>query len=319
MSRSELPVLALTGGVGGAKLAAGLASVLPSAKLDIVANTGDDFEHLGLYIAPDLDSVMYALAGINDRNRGWGVANESWNFLETLTGLNGANWFQLGDRDLAVHVQRTELLRQGLSLSEATSKLCEALGIEHSLLPMSNDRVRTMVDTQLGELEFQEYFVARQCEPKVTGFRFDGQRSAMPLPAYQSRLQSNAYQAVIVCPSNPFVSVDPILGLAELKRNLGNLSVPVAAVSPIIGGKALKGPAAKMLKELDMPCDALGVARYYQGVITHFVIDEQDASLSSQIEELGMHVLCMPTIMRSVADQTQLASTLLTQLSCESA
>lgn len=315
MSRSKLPVLALTGGVGGAKLAAGLAAVLPPAQLDIVANTGDDFEHLGLYIAPDLDSVMYALAGINDRSRGWGVADESWNFLDALSSLHGANWFQLGDKDLAVHVQRTELLRQGLNLSEATCALCEALGIKHSLLPMSNDRVRTMVDTEQGELEFQEYFVARQCEPKVIGFRFEGQESAHPLPAYQARLQNNEYQAVIVCPSNPFVSVDPILGLAGLKKHLGSLAVPVAAVSPIIGGKALKGPAAKMLQELDMPCDALGVARYYQGIISHFVIDEQDASLASQIEELGMHVLCMPTIMRSVDDQNELASTLLQQLS----
>lgn len=319
MSRTELPVLALTGGVGGAKLAAGLASVLPPEQLDIVANTGDDFEHLGLYIAPDLDSVMYALAGLNDRSRGWGVANETWNFLETLTGLNGANWFQLGDRDLAVHVQRTELLRRGLSLCEATRSLCDAIGIKHSLLPMSNDRVRTIVDTEIGELEFQEYFVARQCEPKVTGFRFEGQESARPLPAYQSRLQNHAYRAVIVCPSNPFVSVDPILGLAELKQCLGGLSVPVAAVSPIIGGKALKGPAAKMLRELDMPCDALGVARYYKGVVSHFVIDQQDISLASQIEELGMQVLCMPTIMRTVEDQTQLANELLHQLSRDSA
>ncbi|MEM8498818.1 MAG: 2-phospho-L-lactate transferase [Pseudomonadota bacterium] len=314
MSRSVLPVLALTGGVGGAKLAAGLAAVLPPHQLDIVANTGDDFEHLGLYIAPDLDSVMYALAGINDRRRGWGVANETWNFLETLSGLNGANWFKLGDRDLAVHVQRTELLRQGMSIFEATRALCEALGVKHALLPMSNDRVRTIVDTAHGELEFQEYFVARQCQPRVTGFRFDGQGSAQPLPAYHSRLQQNLYGAVIVCPSNPFVSVDPILGLAGLKQRLGTLEVPVAAVSPIVGGKALKGPAAKMLYELDMPCDALGVARYYEGVISHFVIDEQDAALASQIEQLGMQVLCMPTIMRSVDDQAQLASTLLQQL-----
>ncbi len=318
MTHSDLPVLALTGGVGGAKLAAGLAAVLPPAQLDIVANTGDDFEHLGLYIAPDLDSVMYALAGINDRSRGWGVANETWNFLETLSALNGENWFQLGDRDLAVHVQRSALLRQGLSISDATRALCEPLGIKHALLPMSNDRVRTMVDTAQGELEFQEYFVARQCEPKVTGFRFDGQDSAQPLPAYHSRLQQNTYGAVIVCPSNPFVSVDPILGLAGMKQSLGALDVPVAAVSPIIGGKALKGPAAKMLQELDLPCDALGVAGYYQGVISHFVIDEQDAALASQIEELGMQVLCMPTIMRSVDDQAQLASTLLQQLLRES-
>lgn len=318
MTSSEFPVLALTGGVGGAKLAAGLAAVLPPGQLDIVANTGDDFEHLGLYIAPDLDSVMYALAGINDRSRGWGVANESWNFLETLSSLNGASWFQLGDRDLAVHVQRTELLRQGLSLSEATTTLCAAMGIEHSLFPMSNDRVRTIVDTEQGELEFQEYFVARQCEPKVLGFRFDGQESATPLPVYQARLQHDTYHAVIVCPSNPFVSVDPILGMAGLKHSLSDSQKPVVAVSPIIGGKALKGPAAKMLQELDMPCDALGVARYYEGVISHFVIDEQDASLTAQIEDLGMQVLCMPTIMRSVEDQTQLANTLLQQLSRES-
>ncbi len=319
MTTSKAPVLALSGGVGGAKLAAGLASVLPPERLQIVANTGDDFEHLGLYIAPDLDSVMYALAGINDRARGWGVANESWNFLETLTRLNGANWFQLGDRDLAVHVQRSELLRQGLSLSETSQNLCEALGIKHSLFPMSNDRVCTMVDTEQGELEFQEYFVARQCEPKVHGFRFEGQASATPLPAYYSSLTANTYQAVIVCPSNPFVSVDPILGLANVRQVLGSLQVPVAAVSPIVGGKALKGPAAKMLQELNMPCDALGVARYYQGVISHFVIDEQDAGLAGEIESLGMQVLCMPTIMRSVSDQSQLASTLLHALTREPA
>lgn len=314
---AESGILALSGGVGGAKLAAGLAACLTPSQLRIVANTGDDFEHLGLHIAPDLDSVMYALAGINDRQRGWGLTTESWEFMHALERLGGESWFQLGDRDLATHVQRSQQLRQGLSLSAATEMLCLALGVEHPLLPMSDDPVRTMVMTDQGELAFQHYFVEHQCRPKVSGFRFDGIERAVPIAELEFEPSKPPYAAMIICPSNPFVSVDPILNLSGVCERLRDTAMPRLAVSPIIGGKALKGPAAKMLTELGLSTDALGVAEYYADLISHFVIDEQDESLVPHIEALGLSVLVLPTIMRSAADQTRLATQLLSHIEAE--
>lgn len=304
-------VLALSGGVGGAKLAAGLASCLEPSALTIVANTGDDFQHLGLHIAPDLDSVMYALAGCNDRQRGWGIANESWQFMQAMENLGGETWFSLGDKDLATHVQRRVLLDQGLGLAKATEALCSALGIVHRLLPMSDQPVRTMVQCEQGDLEFQQYFVAHQCEPVVSGFYFEGCDTARANPAIAEQLKADAYNAVIICPSNPFVSVDPILSLAGVRDALSSFTRSCIAVSPIIGGRALKGPAAKMLKELNMPCDAVAVARHYQGLLSHFVIDQVDERLAPSIEALGMEVICTQSVMRSVEDQHRLANTIL--------
>lgn len=304
-------ILAISGGVGGAKLALGLSRRLPPSALTIVANTADDFEHLGLYIAPDLDTVMYTLAGLSDTQRGWGLADESWRCMEALAALGGESWFSLGDRDLATHLLRSQLLAGGASLSEATARLCSRLGVEHRLLPMSDDRVSTRVVTAQGELPFQQYFVRERCEPVVTGFRFAGADCATPHPEFMAQLDDDQLDAVIICPSNPFVSVDPVLALPGVRTALAACSAPVLAVSPIVGGTALKGPAAKMLAELGRDVSATAVAEHYLGLVDTFVLDRRDATLASEIETLGMAVHCTSTVMNSLADREQLAADLL--------
>lgn len=302
-------VLALSGGVGGAKLAYGLASVLPSDCLTIVTNTGDDFEHLGLYIAPDVDSVLYTLAGIANSRTGWGRADESWRFLETLAELGGETWFRLGDRDLALHVERTHRLRSGETLSAVTSHLSQQLGIGATLAPMSDQPVRTLVETKQGVLPFQHYFVRERCEPIVTGFRFDGVDEAEPAPALATTLASPDLGAVVFCPSNPFVSLDPILALPGVEEALRQSPVPKVGVSPIVGGRALRGPAAKMLQELEKPVSAAAVARYFadRGLLDGFVIDPVDQAMAPEIEALGVEVLVTETIMIEEALRVSLA------------
>jgi len=303
--------LALSGGVGGAKLALGLSRVLAPEQLTIVSNTADDFEHLGLHISPDLDTVMYTLAGLSNTELGWGLAGESWHFLEALERLAGQTWFRLGDRDLATHILRTQSLAGGASLSEVTAILCRQLGIAHRLLPMSDDPVRTMVATDPGELAFQHYFVREQCQPVVTGFRFAGIEQARPQPAMMQLLESGSLAALILCPSNPFVSVDPLLGLPGVRAAIIDSGVPVIAVSPIVSGMALKGPAAKMMAEMGMPVTALGVAEHYHGLVNCFVLDHADATLADDIEALGMRAAVTSTVMQSLTDREQLAQTVL--------
>jgi LPPG:FO 2-phospho-L-lactate transferase len=302
-----MKVLALSGGVGGAKLALGLSRVLEGPDLTVVANTADDFQHFGLYIAPDLDTVMYTLAGLNDTERGWGLAGETWHCLQALQQLGADSWFQLGDRDLATHIRRTTLLDRGRYLSEVTEMLCRKLGVEARLLPMSDDPVRTMVDTDAGELPFQHYFVREQCRPQVSGFRFDGLEAAAPLPALMDTLSDPDLGLIVICPSNPFVSVDPIIGLPGLRDALLAASAPLVAVSPIVGGRALKGPAAKMLAELGLPVSAESVAAHYAGLVDTFVLDDADATLAPLIAEQGMQVVTAPTIMRTLEDRERLA------------
>lgn len=300
----EGKVLALTGGVGGAKLARGLIECLTPEQLLIVANTGDDFTHLGLSISPDLDSVMYALADLNDPERGWGLAGESWQAMNALKQLGGADWFSLGDRDLATHLQRSLRLGEGATLSEVTGELCAALGLRHSLVPMTDDRVSTRVATEQGELAFQEYFVREQCAPAVTGFRFDGIESAQPLPKLMEWLMAPDLKAVIVCPSNPFVSVDPILSLKGVREALRSSQAPVVAVSPIVGGLAVKGPAAKMMQELKMPATAAAVAEWYGDLLDGLMIDSVDSELASSIT-VATRVL--PTLMTELNSKVELA------------
>jgi LPPG:FO 2-phospho-L-lactate transferase len=270
-------VVALCGGVGGAKLAQGLAMALPPGDLSIIVNTGDDFEHLGLYISPDLDSVTYALAGWSDPIRGWGRRDETWTFMQALKGLGGDTWFQLGDGDLALHVLRTRLLAEGATLSEVTTQLCRALGITVRVLPMSDDGVRTRVLTPDGWLDFQDYFVRRQCRPVVRAFEFVGADTARAQPHALAALRRQDLRAVIVCPSNPFVSIEPILAVPGIRAALQEREYPVIAVTPIIGGKAIKGPAAKMLSELGLDVSAASVAARYAGLIDGFIVDETDA------------------------------------------
>lgn len=301
-------ILALAGGVGGAKLAHGLAMTMEAEKLVIAVNTGDDFEHLDFYISPDLDTVMYNLAEINNTETGWGVAGETWNFMDALAGFGGETWFKLGDRDLATHVERTRRLRAGEALSDITENLCSRLGIACAVIPMSDGPVRTIVDTATGDaLAFQDYFVRLACAPQVTGFRFDGADRAEPAPALARMLEGAAIGAVIICPSNPYVSIAPMLAIPAMGDFIRTRKVPVVAVSPIVGGEAIKGPAAKMMSELGVEISALGIARHYGELIDGILIDEADRALSSPIEDLGMKVLVTNTIMTGLTDKTRLA------------
>lgn len=299
--------LALTGGVGGAKLALGLTRVLGADEVAFVVNTGDDFDHLGLRISPDLDTLMYTLAGVNNPETGWGRRDETWHFIGALAELGGESWFRLGDRDLAVHVTRTRGLASGETLTAVTARLCAALGVVHPLLPMSDQRVATIVRTRTGTLKFQHYFVRERCAPAVTGFHFEGADRARLNPMVEARLEDPALAGVVLCPSNPFVSVDPILAIPGIRKRLERSAVPVIAVSPIVGGAAIKGPTAKMMSELGMPIDACGVARHYRGLLDGFVLDHADAPLGGAIQELGLTVSTTNTVMVTLDDRVALA------------
>ena len=297
-------ILALAGGVGGARLARGLAQI-DGAELSIVVNTGDDFDHLGLRICPDLDTVTYTLAGIANPHTGWGIAGETWNFMTQNAVLGEPDWFRLGDRDLATHVLRSRMLREGRTLTEVTTHLAGRFGIAAAILPMTDAPLRTRVETAEGELDFQDYFVRRQCNVPITGLRFDGAAGAQATREVVSAL--DRAQAIIFCPSNPYVSIDPILAVGGLRSRLEQCAVPRIAVSPIIGGKAVKGPAAKMMAELGHAVSSLTVAKKYLGLIDAMVIDREDAHLAHDIEALGLQVLTTQTLMRTPEDSRQLA------------
>jgi LPPG:FO 2-phospho-L-lactate transferase len=301
-------IVALAGGVGGAKLALGLAAVLPSDELTIAVNTADDFEHLGLYVCPDLDTVTYTLAGLANPETGWGRRDETWNFMAALEQTGGETWFRLGDKDLATHVVRTRRLRAGETLTAVTRDLVRNLEVAHDIVPMSDDPVRTMVTTPEGELAFQDWFVRLRCEPIVRKVRFAGVEQARPHPALSL---GPGTRALVICPSNPFVSVAPILGLTGVRTAIEQARIPRVAVSPIVGGKAVKGPAAKMLAELGHDVSALSVARHYMGLLDGFVLDQTDPHLAADIEALGMRVRIANTMMNDDMDKKRLARTVL--------
>jgi LPPG:FO 2-phospho-L-lactate transferase len=299
-----LKVSALAGGVGGAKLADGLARCLPPENLTVIVNTGDDFEHLGLYICPDLDTVCYTLAGLGNPITGWGRANESFSALETISELGGPGWFRLGDRDLGLHLERTRRLRRGESLTQVTGLVCQAWGILSRVLPMSDDSAPTSVYTiEQGELSFQEYFVHRQCHPQVTGFRFNNIEYARPAPGVVEALESA--DLVVICPSNPWVSVAPILAVPGIRAALQGKQV--VAVSPIIGGQAVKGPAAKMYAELGIEPSALAVARHYGDLLAGFVLDEMDREQAGELLAANIQPLVADILMKTPADRQRLA------------
>ena len=302
-----LKIAAFAGGVGGAKLIDGLAALLPAEDLSVVVNTGDDFKHFSLTICPDLDTITYTLAGLANPLTGWGRDEESWRVLETIKQLGGPTWFQLGDQDLALHLERTRLLQSGERLSAVCSRLCERLGITVQILPMSDDAVRTMVLTDEGELPFQEYFVARRCEPEVRRFRFQGIESARPAPGVMQAIKHA--DCIIFCPSNPWVSLDPILAVPGLRKAVAEK--PAIGVSPIVGRQAIRGPAAKMYTELGFEPSALTVAKHYADVLTAFVIDNKDAEMQTKIHALGMQVLVTDTVMRNRDDRRRLAEELI--------
>ncbi len=311
MNSADKSVLALSGGVGGAKLALGLADVLPPGQLHVMANTADDFRHLGLHISPDIDTLLYTLGECANEVLGWGLAGETWNAMDALQRLGGETWFRLGDKDLATHLWRTNLLDQGDSLSQITATLARQLGIASHIHPMCEEVVRTTVRCPERDLPFQHYFVKEHCAPVVTGFSFEGIADARPNDTVMALLRDAAFAAIIVCPSNPFVSIDPILQIPEFWPALRDDPAPVVLVSPIVAGMAIKGPAAKMMSELGVPVTALGVAQHYceryPGLLDYFVIDESDVTLVGEIVELGVTVVMAPTVMKNRADKQRLA------------
>jgi len=308
MSGAEGPVLALSGGIGGAKLALGLYRVLPPETLTVVANPGDDFEHLGLSISPDLDTLLYTLSGLDNPDLGWGRRGETWTFMAALEALGGESWFRLGDGDLATHVERTRRLRVSESLSAIIDDFRSRLGIAAQLLPASEDPVRTRLRTNQGWLDFQDYFVRMHCEPVVEEIVFAGADAARPQPDFLAALADPGLTAVVICPSNPLISIDPILALPGVRTALRECAAPVIAVSPIIGGKAVKGPTAKMMAELGLPVDAAAVARHYRDFLDVYVADEADAAA---VAGLDVPVVLTRTLMVSLEDREALARTVL--------
>ncbi|MFN4089113.1 MAG: 2-phospho-L-lactate transferase [Alphaproteobacteria bacterium] len=306
-------VLALSGGIGGAKLALGLAQLVPSSDLVIAANPGDDFEHLGLTICPDLDTLVYTLAGLADAERGWGRRGETWNFMAALGELGGETWFNLGDRDLALHAERTRRLRAGQTLSAVTADLCARLGVGPRIVPATDQPVRTIVETPDGPLPFQHYFVRLRCAPQVTGFRFEGAAAARPSPDFAAALADPGLAAVVICPSNPFISIDPILAVPGVVEALAGVRAPVVAVSPVIGGAAVKGPTAKMLAELGRDVSAAAVARHYRGRIRldGYLVDEADAAAAAAMGAEGLAVAVGHTLMTDVDSKVAVARAVL--------
>ena len=302
-------VLALAGGVGGAKLCLGLTKVLEPDELRIVVNTGDDEEFYGLHVSPDLDTVTYTLAGLANPNTGWGIRGDTFDTLSSLGKLGEDTWFGVGDRDLATHIVRTNMLGQGRTLSDVTEHISRSLGVDHSIAPMTDDRVRTTVLTESGPMPFQTYFVKLRCEPKVTGVRFDGAEDATMSAAFEEGL--NSCDALVICPSNPYLSVAPILSIPSVRSKIERLLGVRIAVSPIVGGRALKGPAGKMLSELGEDVSCVGVARQYIGLCDVFVIDEIDRGLSEDIKFLGMEAAVLNTVMKTDEDKAALARSIL--------
>lgn len=300
-------VLALSGGIGGGKLALGLSRVMPPERLVVIANTGDDFEHLGLSISPDLDTLMYTLADLSDPDKGWGRRSETWAFMAALGALGGETWFQLGDGDLATHVERTRRLAAGETLSRITDAFCCRLGVRPRILPMSDDRVRTRLRSFEGWLDFQDYFVRRRCAPAVTELMYDGAASAHPQADFMAALADPRLRAVVICPSNPYLSIDPILALPGVREALKACPAPVVAVAPIIGGRAVKGPTAKMMRELGMPVTAAAVAQHYDGLIDLYVVDTSEREVSLP----NVRTVKAAILMSTLADREALAKSVL--------
>ena len=308
---SGVQCLALSGGVGGAKLVVGLARLVAPERLMVVANTGDDFEHLGLHVSPDIDTLVYTLAGLANPATGWGRAGETWAFMVALEALGGETWFQLGDGDLAMHVERSRRLRAGESLSAITADLSARLGVRLRIVPMSDDPVRTVIETADGDLAFQHYFVRDRCEPAVRAIRFAGSEAARPQPRFIDALGDPGLAAVVICPSNPLISIDPILALPEVRDRLAACPTPVVAVSPIVGGRAIKGPTAKMMRDLGVAPQATAVADHYGDLIDGFIVDTEDAALADEIRGRGLAVRVAQTVMASLDDRENLARVVL--------
>ena len=303
-----MSVLALAGGVGGAKLAEGLAAILPPGELTVAVNVGDDFEHLGLHISPDIDTVTYTLAGLSNKEQGWGLEGETWNFITALERLGGETWFRLGDRDIATHIERTRRLKTE-TLSAVTADFTARLGIKQKVVPVSDDPVRTMVQTDQGLLAFQDYFVRLRCAPRVERLEFPGIDGMKPSAGLLAALSAQDLEAIVICPSNPFLSILPILSIPGIRLALEQRNAPLVAVSPIIGGEAVKGPAAKIMGELGYTVSSVGVAGFYGTLLDGLMIDKVDAHLAPEID--GTEVLVGDTMMRNAEDRRRVATEVL--------
>jgi LPPG:FO 2-phospho-L-lactate transferase len=302
-------ITALAGGVGASKLLLGLYEVMNPTDLTIIVNTGDDILLHGLKISPDLDIVTYTLAGVVDQKKGWGLRNETFHALKHLAAYGRPNWFNLGDRDLATHIHRTALLAEGKTLTQTADSIRQALGVKSRILPMSNDPIPTMIDSNEGELHFQEYLVKRRAEPVVKGIRFVGAESASPAPGVLEALREA--DRILICPSNPLISIGPILAVPQVRDELRAQKQKVIAVCPIVAGKSLKGPSDKMLSQLGHSPTALGVAKLYDDFTATFIIDPADKSQAPAIAALGMKVAVLPTVMETRAQKRKLAHTLI--------
>lgn len=302
--------LALSGGVGGAKLALGLSQVLTPQALTIAVNVGDDFEHLGLPIWPDLDTVLYTLADLANPNQGWGRHEETWQVLQELKTFDGPDWFLLGDKDIALHLLRRHLLDQGMAPSDVAVELCRRLGVLHRVFPITDQTIRTWVNTDEGWLEFQRYFVGRRAEPTLLALEFRGANSAVIAPQVQAALNNPNLAGIILCPSNPYLSIAPMLAVPGLRQQLANHPAPVIAVSPIVAGQALKGPAAKIMAELGVNPTATVINDLYSDFVDLVIIDDADKALSKPESQL----ISAPTVMRTLADKTRLATLCIEQL-----
>jgi LPPG:FO 2-phospho-L-lactate transferase len=303
-------VVVLTGGVGGAKLVLGLTRVMPSRDITAIVNTADDFRHLGLFVSPDVDTLLYTLSGKANPVQGWGREDESWSFMAALRSLGGEDWFQLGDGDLALHVLRTQALKAGSTLSEITGRFARAWDIEATIRPMSNETVRTMLTTDQGELAFQNYFVELRCEPAVQAVCFEGSQNARPAPGVIEAI--GEADAILVAPSNPYLSIDPILAVRGIGDALRAATAPVIAVSPIIAGAAVKGPTAKLMQELGVEVSPAAIASHYEGLIDGLLMDERDRPTAIPIAQDFADIL-MSTIddrARVAAAALKLASTI---------
>ena len=307
-----MKMTALAGGVGAAKLLSGLAGLLSPGELTVIVNTGDDFRYLGLYVCPDLDTVMYTLAGVADPATGWGIRADTWHCHERLALLQSEPWFRLGDRDLATHIFRTHLLGRGSSLTDVTRILCRQNGIQSAVLPMTDSEVPTLVLSDEGTLEFQDYFVRKRCAPQVRGFQYRGAGTACPAPGVLDALL-NA-EAVVLCPSNPYISIGPILAVPGIRESLRATRAVVLAVSPIVAGEALKGPAAAMMRQLGDEANAATVARLYHDFLDMFVLDRRDQSLIEPIRALGLEARAVETVMDNPSARLALADSLLRML-----
>jgi LPPG:FO 2-phospho-L-lactate transferase len=300
-------IVVLSGGTGGAKFVQGLAALVPARELTVVVNTGDDLIWWGLHVSPDLDSITYALAGMVSRERGWGVEGDTFHCLETMRCMGAPGWFQLGDRDLATHLRRTELLSEGKTLSEVTLEIARALGIETRILPMSDDRVETRVLTTGGELSFQEYFVRERYQPAVCGVRFAGAEQARPTPGVLEAIADA--EAVVIAPSNPITSIGPILAVPGIRELLVEIPAPVAAISPIIGSAAVSGPAGELMRMQSLPVSIAGVARGYADFLDLLIADERDSAFGVQVETIAVRYA--NTLMKCEADKANLARSVL--------